>query len=734
MLGCIDVRCNGGLVVAPPSNHFSGKNYQWDDETTPIAICPDWLFDLLPMKGEKPKVKTKVQPLASGKTPADENTFVIQDSLTSRIEKYAKTIEPAIQGEGGRNKTFHVCCALVETFPGATNEQLISGLYVWNQSCSPPWDEYGNDSLEKKINEARAKVGIDEPDEPEEEEEEVSSPQNTSQNVVLIPDDEVKRPILDPIAYHGVIGDAVRLVEPYTEADPSAILFSLLTLTGCCVDQATIGVGREQHANLFTCIVGVSSRSRKGTSLYVANELLKNVFNQPQTLSGIGSGEGLVDAIKDEEDSAPRVAESQINNPATATFTIQSKGYDKRCLVEATEFGSILKVIKREGCTLSAIIRNAWDGDTLRSVTKGKKIVATTPHVSIIAHVTTKEVTKYFKSADESTNGFANRFLWCFADRCKNIPLAPACDAIPGIDVMRERLADAVLKARNIGSVTLSREAEEVYKSEYAKLTRKREGLYESVTTRAESQVIRLALVLAAIDGTSTIDARIIRAAISIWNYADASARYVFDCPDDESKLGNVVLQKIHNNPGKTKSAYRPNGHTSASELQNTLDCLLDFQSIHVIDDRYYPGAKTLSLALAPTRGKIRGKGNLQENTVNNVVNRDKEGTLPRCPTFLEKGQTDLLAKVEEENVKAATISELLDFKNTHQVSFVKNDDNFVILLSQEEVPKSIQLAVSENQQTVACFVSQKEPQEEEVVDDDDGNAFMRKLESMLVE
>ncbi|MCZ6679147.1 MAG: hypothetical protein O7E52_18095, partial [Candidatus Poribacteria bacterium] len=35
-------------------------------------------------------------------------------------------------------------------------------------------------------------------------------------------------------AYHGVIGDLVKTIEPQTESDPAAILFQGLALSGCC--------------------------------------------------------------------------------------------------------------------------------------------------------------------------------------------------------------------------------------------------------------------------------------------------------------------------------------------------------------------------------------------------------------------------------------------------------------------------------------------------------------------
>jgi hypothetical protein len=43
----IDVRGDGGYVVAPPSMHASGHRYAWKDPGWPVATAPDWLLDAI---------------------------------------------------------------------------------------------------------------------------------------------------------------------------------------------------------------------------------------------------------------------------------------------------------------------------------------------------------------------------------------------------------------------------------------------------------------------------------------------------------------------------------------------------------------------------------------------------------------------------------------------------------------------------------------------------------------
>lgn len=91
LLPGVDVRGNGGYVVAPPSTHPSGKRYQWLREVPP-APAPEWLLDLLKQPRPLPPAKTVRQ----GETVKDPAAYV-----AAAFDRELQALESAT--EGNRN-------------------------------------------------------------------------------------------------------------------------------------------------------------------------------------------------------------------------------------------------------------------------------------------------------------------------------------------------------------------------------------------------------------------------------------------------------------------------------------------------------------------------------------------------------------------------------------------------------------------------------------------------------
>ena len=125
---------------------------------------------------------------------------------------------------------------------------------------------------------------------------------------------------------------------------------------------------------------------------------------------GLSSGEGLIAQVRDHAD------EDGSQAPA-----------DKRRLVVEPEFAQMLKVLAREGNTLSAIVRQAWDGEPLQTIVRNDPLRATGANMAIVGHITRDELLRYL-TATELANGFANRFLLIAVQRSKLLPFGGALD------------------------------------------------------------------------------------------------------------------------------------------------------------------------------------------------------------------------------------------------------------------------------------------------------------------
>jgi DNA replicative helicase MCM subunit Mcm2 (Cdc46/Mcm family) len=194
--------------------------------------------------------------------------------------------------------------------------------------------------------------------------------------------------------------------------------------------------------------------------------------------------------------------------------------------------------MERSGNTLSPVIRNAWDGLPLQTLTRNSPLKATGAHISIIGHITQDELRARLKRTDMA-NGFANRFLFCLVKRSRLLPYGGHVDAA-ALARLEEQFKQAVEFAKGVGRVHMTDAAAKVWAEVYAELSADRPGLLGAVTARAEAQVIRLSLIFALLDSKDQIDTVHLEAAIAVWGYCDQSANLIFG-----DSLGDPVADDI---------------------------------------------------------------------------------------------------------------------------------------------------------------------------------------------
>lgn len=384
-------------------------------------------------------------------------------------------------------------------------------------------------------------------------------------------------PILDPAAFWGIAGNFVALACRNSEADPAAVLVTFLSRAAVEMGAGPhVTMGDSRHfARLFAVIVGASSKARKGTSGKPVTKVFDLVgfrngldaYIPARTTPGpLSSGEGLIFAVRDE------AREWKVNkNTGGGEWVITDPGVqDKRLFVLDEELAGGLHATKREGNTLSVILRSAWDNGTLEPLTKTTRTKATGAHIGIVSHVTLAELNRLLDNVN-ALNGFANRFLWICARRQRFVAL-PEPMPEDELSALQQRLITIMGMARRTGQVDFSDAAKELWRSIYSELSADHPGLVGAVINRAEANTLRLALIYTLLDGRDIIEADHLRAGLAVWKYAETSARLIF-----EDRQANPTAQKIldalENGPlPLTDIHHALSNHATKLEMQTALN------------------------------------------------------------------------------------------------------------------------------------------------------------------
>ncbi|MGH9068002.1 MAG: DUF3987 domain-containing protein [Acidimicrobiales bacterium] len=365
-------------------------------------------------------------------------------------------------------------------------------------------------------------------------------PQARSYPLPLHPSDDAWPSPPAKAAYSGLAGELVGALAPSTEADPVSILVQLLVGVGSVLGRrAHYQVGASRHGtNEFVALVGPSGSGRKGSSWDLVEAILSRIdstWAARRVQSGLSSGEGLIWHLRDGE-YGPQP--------------------DPRLLVVEPELASVLKAVSRDNSTLSPVLRNAWDGKALQVLTKHDPVRASAAHVSVIGHITAPELRRHV-SGTEAVNGFLNRFLILACRRARLLPEGGT--PYQGVlDPLVEALGEAVSFTGDGDCLAFDEEARTIWWETYPILSAPRPGLLGAICGRAEAHVVRLALLYALLDHGFAIGASHLRAALALWDYAAASAAFVFG-----DSLGDPVADEI----GRAISAH-PRGLTR-SEIRD---------------------------------------------------------------------------------------------------------------------------------------------------------------------
>lgn len=391
----------------------------------------------------------------------------------------------------------------------------------------------------------------------------------------------VAHPWPEPLAweaFHGLAGDFLRLVEPHTEADPAAVLLSYFVAFGNVVGRRPhfVADGARHYTNLYGVLVGRTARSRKGSSWAQVRRPFETVdadWALDRIQYGLSSGEGLIWAVRDPiEKHEPVRQGGRVTDYQDVT---EDPGVtDKRLLVVEQEFASTLRVMGRDGNTLSPTIRQAWETGDLRILTKNSPASATGSHISILGHITRDEVLRYLDTT-EAGNGFANRFLWVCVSRSKLLPEGGQIQEVDFAPFTR-RLRAAVEFARGVGEMKRDDEARGLWHQVYPDLSQDTPGMLGAVIARAEPQAMRLACIYALLDQSAIIRREHLDAALAVWDYCEASARFIFGDALGDPMADEILrlLRQAENGLTRTEISNHFGRNRSASQISRALTLL----------------------------------------------------------------------------------------------------------------------------------------------------------------
>jgi hypothetical protein len=377
-------------------------------------------------------------------------------------------------------------------------------------------------------------------------------------------------PSLPAAALYGLAGEIARTIEPTSEADPAALLAQILVAYGSILGRtAHFRAEEDVHfLNEFAVLVGRTAKGRKGASWGRVRAVVEAAdldWARNRILSGLSSGEGLIEAVRDEL----RDKEGQIIAPPVR---------DKRLLAFEGEFASVLRQIERQGNTLSVTLRHAWDGTQLRTLTRNSPLCATGAHVSVIGHCTADELTRLLSST-EVANGFGNRNLWLCVKRSKVLPDGGSLDP-SAVAPLQQRFKDAVEFGRTVCTMHRDDQARALWHHVYGPLSEGRPGLAGSLLARAEAHVMRLACIYALMDHSTWVQVEHLKAALALWDYVEASVRYVWG-ESLGDPVADEILRALRGRPdGMTRTGIRDlfNRNKPAEEIGRALAKLVEYR------------------------------------------------------------------------------------------------------------------------------------------------------------
>jgi hypothetical protein len=323
-------------------------------------------------------------------------------------------------------------------------------------------------------------------------------------------------------------------LKPITDAPWSSLLLtSVVGLAGLMGGAPTLRWRGRQRLILFGALVGDSNYARKGQAI-------------SEVMATLAQVSPLLDTIR--EPYIPSSGPSFIDTLAEAN--------GQSVLMVATEMGRVLANAARENETLSYDMRDAWDGIPIGGRTRGKgRVSASDYHLSIIGATTPEDLVAKLTETD-LRNGWANRWLWFWAERRDGgfdqtrqnvLDAATAQFLRDGID-FAHALGGGTALIRAPFTMTLTPAASAMLDRISAELDVPAHGTIGVLRQRMPPIAVRVAMVAALLDQTREVDVEHLDFGFAMTDYAVQSIRAVFGTRIDD-EVAMSVLDLLQQSP-----------------------------------------------------------------------------------------------------------------------------------------------------------------------------------------
>lgn len=297
----------------------------------------------------------------------------------------------------------------------------------------------------------------------------------------------VPPPSLAPEAFHGPLGEYVRMVEPDTEAPAGVILLQGLALASAVVfgEEPLVRLAGEDHdPGLLVAVIGASSHGRKGTSLAEAlalYEAVKPGFATEHTV---------------------HVHASHLVQELTI-----GRDFNQVHICE----NDLLIAVKR-------LAKRGHPGDQ-RDLNK----FLPEPSFSVIGHDVPHDLAKL--TALPSFALVGKHMLWAYSYRTKLVPIGADVD-VAQMSALAMRLRKAV-HSSTPQDVSIDPQAMFRWHDLDFGATKGSE-LVRELKSRAQQHTLNMALIYARLDNSDVVLPEHIRAAHALWQYCSSSIDILF--------------------------------------------------------------------------------------------------------------------------------------------------------------------------------------------------------------